>query len=160
MKTDVPWRKVRYIEVLSDGDLLSGEGHWPLVDGWFEKAELLRPASPKGLVGGPGMITLPDGARFREVSFKTEHEIMELALPVWAQEAGRRWAKVVGDTLSLSDGSRWKKSDLRISGYPTAVSDLSSMPWLHKIKDDAEAEVRKHADPAGTDNDRAAPGRV
>jgi hypothetical protein len=117
MKTDVPWRKVRYIEVLSDGDLLSGEGHWPLVDGWFEKAELLRPASPKGLVGGPGMITLPDGARFREVSFKTEHEIMELALPVWAQEAGRRWAKVVGDTLSLSDGSRWKKSDLRISGY-------------------------------------------
>lgn len=150
MKTDVPWRKVRYIEALTDGDLLPGEGRWPLVDGWIEKAETLRPASPKGLVEGPGIITLPDGARFREVSFKTEHEVMELALPVWAQEAGRRCGKVVGDAFVLSDGSRWRKSDLRISGYPTVVSDPSRVPWFQTIKDHAEAETRKHADPDPT----------
>jgi len=100
--------------VLSDADLHSAEGKWPLTVGWFEKAKSLKPDSAVAFVGGQGMITLPGGAIFKEVSFKTIHEIVEVSLPLWANAVGRRWAKVEGDSFIVSDGKSWMRSELRI----------------------------------------------
>ena len=114
MNTDRPWRRFRLIEGRNDEDLEFDQ----LTKGWWATAEGMQPGSPKALVGSRTTVTLPGGARFREVSFKTEHEIMELALPIWSRAVGRRWAKVVGRELVVSDGSIWPLSAVKIDEQP------------------------------------------
>jgi len=113
MNTDKPWRRFRLIEVLEDSELKRSRRAWPLVDGWLLKAEAISPGTPKALLEGDWVATLPDGSRFKEVSFKTEHPKIEEALNLWSQEVGRRWAKVSGDDLILSDGSKVPLEDVR-----------------------------------------------
>ena len=140
MQADLPFRRFRYIEVISDEDLEVRQERWTLVDGWIERAESMRPGSPKAILGDDETVTLPSGVRFRKVSFKSEHQVVEEALPSWASDVGRRWAKVDDDTFIVSDGSRWPRSSLRIEGSSAKIVDVSAFPWLAKIKDETERE--------------------
>ena len=113
LNIDQPWRMFRFIEVLKDSELKRAGQAWPLVDGWLLKAETISPGTQKALLEGDWIVTLPDGRRFKEVSFKTNHPKMEEALDVWSREEGRRWAKISGDDFLLSDGSRIPLDDVR-----------------------------------------------
>jgi hypothetical protein len=105
MNTDNEIRSFRLIEAVSDSDLKRSRTSWELVDGWLQMAERLSPGTPKAVVEGDWIALLPDGARFREVSFKAAHTSVQDALPQWASEAGRRWGRVVQQSVVISDGT-------------------------------------------------------
>jgi hypothetical protein len=105
MNIDNPSRCFRLIEVLDDSELERSASYWTIVDGWLQMAEANCPGSQKALLEGDWIVTLPDGTRFKEVSFKAEHASMADTLAEWASKAGRRWATANGDMIALSDGS-------------------------------------------------------
>jgi hypothetical protein len=101
MNRDTVHRKYRFVEVLRSTDF--GQ----IVQGWTATAQLLSPHSPKALLEGGYIATLPDGTSFKEISFKAEHSALEQALPQWSRHSGRRIAFIIDDHFRVSDGSSY-----------------------------------------------------
>ena len=107
MKTDTSIRRYRFIEVLESPDFFE------VTKGWLQLAEDREPGTPKALLEGIYILELPDGSRFKEVTYKTEHSAVEAAIADWATSSGRRYGRVRGDDLVLSDGTELPLSQLR-----------------------------------------------
>ena len=114
LNEDQPYRVYRLIEALSERDLKRSRKNWSLVDGWLELAEDREPRSPKALLEGDYVVRLPDGSVFKEVTFKTEHESVGMALPDWAAGVGRRWARYRQGVLEISDGATLALADIEV----------------------------------------------
>ena len=106
MRTDLPHRKFRFIEVRDPKELKRSRSDFPLVEGWLDVAERLSPNTPKALLEGDYVARLSDGTLFKEVSFKTAQPAVEQALGSWSHACGRRWARIIGDEFVVSDGLR------------------------------------------------------
>jgi hypothetical protein len=117
LNRDQPHRCYRLVEVLRDTELRRNRSEWDLVDGWLELAEQQSPGSPKAILEGDYIVTLPEGTIFMEVSFKSDHRAVADSLPQWAATAGRRWAIIEDRFLIVSDGSRFLESDVRVTRH-------------------------------------------
>jgi hypothetical protein len=116
---DTTFRSYRFVEVLGPSELLrSRSREWPLVEGWLDLAEEADPRSPKALLEGDYLVRLPDGAVFKEISFKVEHSSVEPALRAWAPTVGRRWVMIVEDKLVLSDRTSHSVNELVFERVP------------------------------------------
>lgn len=111
--TDLPHRKFRFIEALDAGELKRSRRDFALIADWLELAEQLSPKTPKAMLEGDYVARIGDGAFFKELSFKSAHEAVELPLEPWSRACGRRWARIVGDEFVISDGQRLPLSTIR-----------------------------------------------
>lgn len=115
LNQDQAHRHYRLVEVLADVELKRGRSRWPLVEGWLELAERQSPGSPKAILEGDYVVTLPDGSLFKEVTYKAEQTSVGDSLPEWAAAVGRRWAYCEKGVVIISDGKSFSESELQVT---------------------------------------------
>lgn len=85
-------------------ELRSGDTFHSISAEWLRYAEGLHPKSPKALLDERLSISLPDGTRFIEISYKREHIAVHATLGDWFTKCGRLWGRVEGPMLKLCNG--------------------------------------------------------
>ena len=112
MNQDNEYRCFRYIQV---ADSIAFD---QIIEGWLELAEQRFPEVPKAVLEGDYLAYLPDGSRFKEVSFKREHGAVELALSEWANSKLRAVARIAGREFLVSDGQKFDIEDVQFEKLP------------------------------------------